>query len=72
MIGYDSLKSRQLFLINLLRKYWNEYPLVVIMMAAVLFRLLAAIFSMGWGMLDDHYLVIESSGSWTDGFDYNA
>ncbi|MBK9284554.1 MAG: glycosyltransferase family 39 protein [Sphingobacteriaceae bacterium] len=34
-------------------------------------RLLAAIFSKGFGWHDDHFLIIESSSSFADGFDYN-
>jgi len=50
---------------------WDDKPLILIMGLAILFRLLAAIFAKGWGMLDDHFLVIESSQSWVSGLDYN-
>lgn len=40
--------------------------------AAILARLIAVIFSPGYGMHDDHFLIIESSASWVDGYDYNA
>jgi hypothetical protein len=50
---------------------WEEKPLVLILVIAVLFRLIAAIFAKGWGMLDDHFLVIEPAQSWVDGEDYN-
>ena len=40
------------------------------MALAILFRLVAVIFAKGWGMLDDHFLVIESVQSWVDGHDY--
>jgi len=39
--------------------------------AALFVRLIAVIFSPGYGMHDDHFLIIESSASWADGFDYN-
>lgn len=39
---------------------------------AILFRLLASIFARGWGMFDDHFIVIESAQSWVDGHDYNS
>jgi hypothetical protein len=42
-----------------------------ILFAALIMRILAAIFSEGFGMHDDHYLTIEASSSWVDGFDYN-
>ena len=57
---------------NLIKKYWEKQPLLLIMALAVLFRLLAAIFAKGWGMFDDHFIVIESSGSWVDSPDFNA
>ncbi|MFZ4523423.1 MAG: glycosyltransferase family 39 protein [Bacteroidales bacterium] len=55
-----------------IRKSWNDQPLVIIMGFAIVFRLLAAIFAKGWGMLDDHFLVIEAPQSWVYGYDYNA
>lgn len=42
-----------------------------ILFVALIFRLLAAIFSEGYGMHDDHFLTIEASSSWADGYDYN-
>ena len=42
-----------------------------ILFAAIVVRLIAVIFSQGYGMHDDHFLVIEASASWADGFDYN-
>jgi hypothetical protein len=41
------------------------------MLLAVLMRLIAAIFSKGYGMHDDHFLVLEPAQSWIDGYDYN-
>jgi hypothetical protein len=52
-----------------IRKYWDEEPLILIMALAILFRLVAIIFAKGWGMLDDHFLVIETVQSWVDGHD---
>ncbi|HNY02933.1 MAG TPA: glycosyltransferase family 39 protein [Bacteroidales bacterium] len=54
-----------------IRRTWNDSPLVIILLLAALFRLLAAFFARGWGMLDDHYLIIEASQSWVFGHDYN-
>ena len=54
-----------------MRNYWDEQPLSVILILAILFRILAVFFAKGWGMFDDHFIVIESSGSWTAGHDYN-
>lgn len=54
-----------------LRKLWNEEPLKIILFGAALIRLVAVIFSRGYGMHDDHFLVIETAQSWLDGADYN-
>ena len=56
---------------NYLKKLWNEHPLALIMLVAIFLRLLAVIFSKGFGMLDDHFLVIEASTIMVNGFDYN-
>lgn len=42
-----------------------------ILLAALFIRLVAVIFSQGYGMHDDHFLVIESAASWVHGYDYN-
>ena len=56
---------------NLLKKYWQENPLTFIIFLALILRLVAVIFSKGYGMHDDHFLVIEPSQSWVDGKDHN-
>ncbi len=53
------------------RRLWKDRPLTLILIAAIFFRIIAVIFSKGYGMFDDHFLVIESSQSWVDGYDYN-
>jgi len=58
-------------MMKLIRRYWDTKPLFLIISLAVLFRLLAAIFAKGWGMFDDHFIVIEAAGSWVAGLDYN-
>ena len=45
--------------------------LKTILFVGLIVRLIAAIFSEGYAMHDDHFLVIEAAGSWADGFDYN-
>lgn len=50
----------------------NFQSFKTIMFFAIIFRLIAVFFSKGYGMHDDHFLVIESSASWADGFDYNG
>lgn len=52
-------------------RLWRRKPLMIIMIAAIFFRLLSVIFAKGWGMIDDHFLVVESAQSWVDGTDYN-
>jgi hypothetical protein len=54
-----------------LKNRWEEKPLTLILFAGAFFRLLAVIFSRGFGFHDDHFLVVEAAQSWVDGFDYN-
>jgi hypothetical protein len=49
----------------------NPNLLQNILFLAFLIRLVSVIFSKGFGMMDDHFLVIEASQSWVDGTDYN-
>jgi len=42
-----------------------------ILLVALLLRLIAVVFAKGFGMHDDHFLIIEVAQSWVDGFDYN-
>jgi hypothetical protein len=50
---------------------WEHQPLKLILFLAIFFRLVAAIISKGYGMHDDHFLVLEPAQSWVDGYDYN-
>jgi 4-amino-4-deoxy-L-arabinose transferase-like glycosyltransferase len=54
-----------------IRYYWQEKPLTLILFLGILIRFVAVIFSRGYGMHDDHFLVIETAQSWLDGADYN-
>ncbi|SDD05500.1 glycosyltransferase family 39 protein [Williamwhitmania taraxaci] len=54
-----------------LKRTWATQPLRLILIGALCVRILAAIFSQGYGMHDDHFLVLEASQSWVDGTDYN-
>jgi hypothetical protein len=54
-----------------LHKWWIQRPLRLLLITGFLLRLIAAIFSKGYGWQDDHFLVIEASQSWADGSDYN-
>lgn len=57
---------------HLFRSIQNKYtPLQIILGLGIIFRLLAVIFSKGFGWFDDHFLVIEAAQSWVDGYDYN-
>jgi hypothetical protein len=56
---------------ELITGLWENKPLKLIMWLAVVTRLVAAIFAKGFGMHDDHFLIIEAAQSWVDGFDYN-
>ena len=57
---------------QLLQRFQNKYtPLQQLMLLGLLIRLLSVIFSKGFGWHDDHFLVVEASQSWVDGYDYN-
>jgi hypothetical protein len=56
-------------LLNAVNKYWENKPLSFIIIVAFSVRLIAVIFSKGYGMHDDHFLVIEVSQSWVEGGD---
>jgi len=51
--------------------FWTEKTLISILIIALLFRIISALFSTGYGWHDDHYLVFEASQSWVDGVDWN-
>jgi hypothetical protein len=55
-----------------IKRQWDDNPLPLILGVAIFFRLLSVIFAKGWGMIDDHFIVIESAQSWVDGKDYNS
>ena len=54
-----------------IKRVWKDKPLASILFLAFFVRLVSVIFSKGYGMHDDHFLVIEASKSWVDGADYN-
>lgn len=56
---------------NTLKHYWEKRPLVSLLFIAFFFRLISVVFSKGYGMADDHFLVIEAAQSFVDGYDYN-
>jgi hypothetical protein len=46
-------------------------PLRTILIIALAVRLVAAFYAKGYGMHDDHFLVLEASQSWADGTDFD-
>ena len=58
--------------IETIKQLWFEKPLVIIVVIAIVLRLIAAIFARGFGMQDDHFLVIEPAQSWAEGGDYSG
>ena len=50
---------------------YKKNPLGLIILVAFIVRLVAVLFAKGFGMHDDHFLIIESSKSWLEGGDYN-
>lgn len=55
-----------------IKSYWKQNPLKSILILAFVLRLVAAIFSQGYGMHDDHFVVIEEPWSWTQNQDYDG
>ena len=49
-----------------LKYWWENQPLTCIILAGLFFRLIAVCFSKGFGMIDDHFLIIEQAQSWVD------
>lgn len=46
-------------------------PLQKILCLSAIVRLISVVFSKGFGFHDDHFLIVESSQSWVDNYDYN-
>lgn len=58
-------------LILKIKSFYSKSPLLLILIAAFLARMLSVIFSKGFGMYDDHFVVVETAQSFVDGYDYN-
>jgi len=57
---------------SLVNRFRSSFtPLQQLLIIGAFFRLFSVIFSKGFGWHDDHFLIIEASQSWVDGFDYN-
>jgi hypothetical protein len=54
-----------------IKYYWNERPLAFVIWIGFLLRMISVIFSKGFGMHDDHFLVIEAPGAWAQGTEYD-
>ena len=48
-------------------KYWDKYPLPFLLITGLIIRLIGVIFSKGYAMFDDHFLVVEPAQSWIEG-----
>ncbi len=59
-------------LLQIIITRWNEKPLQLILWTGLFFRLLAVIFSKGYGMSDDHFLVIEPAQAWVEHYNYDT
>ncbi len=57
-------------MIEKIKAYYSDNPLNVILLAGLFFRILAVLFSRGYGWHDDQFLIIEIAQSWVDGIDY--
>lgn len=53
-----------------LKKYYKQHPLTVILLVAFIVRMISVIFAKGYGMHDDHFLIVETSRSWASGWDF--
>lgn len=55
---------------NYIRLFRERFtPLQQLLIMGLLLRVVSVIFSKGFGWHDDHFLIIESSQNWADGFD---
>lgn len=57
-------------MIRKIQRFKSKHPFLFIMAIGMLLRLIAVFFSRGFGMHDDHFLVVEQAQSWVDGGDY--
>lgn len=55
---------------DIVKSYYKSNPLGIIIYVGLLIRLLATVFSRGYGWHDDQFLIIEIAQSWVDGIDY--
>lgn len=60
----------KLFAVSRYREYIIAHPFRTVLLLAILVRLIAVVFSAGYGMHDDHFDVIEVAQSWIDGTNF--
>jgi 4-amino-4-deoxy-L-arabinose transferase-like glycosyltransferase len=68
LILYESNDLWFRAMLNKVKYYWQSQPLWIILLLAVLVRIVAAIFSKGYAMSDDHFVVIHIAQRWLDGY----
>jgi len=49
--------------------YWRQHPLRTILLVGLLIRLLSVVYSKGFGMVDDHFVVVKPAQKLLDGTD---
>lgn len=54
-----------------MKSFIEKKPLAFLLILAFLVRLIAVFFAKGYMMHDDHFLTVEPSGSWSDGYNFN-
>lgn len=54
-----------------MNRSWLQHPLLAPLILGLVLRLVAASYSTGYLMHDDHFLVVEVAASWASGEDYN-
>ncbi|MCB2207627.1 MAG: glycosyltransferase family 39 protein [Bacteroidetes bacterium] len=57
-------------MVKTISTYYKQHPLRTILFAGLFIRLLAVVFSKGFGWIDDQFLIVEIAQSWVDGTDY--
>ena len=50
-----------------IKEMWKEHPLALILASSIFFRLIAVLFAKGYGMHDDHFLVLEWAKNMMEG-----
>jgi hypothetical protein len=56
--------------VNFFAQLWTQKPLRAIIIIALLLRIIAVIFSKGYAVHEDHFMVIETAQAWLDGTAY--